>query len=396
MIEKKLVSIKHGYEPWKMAYDALKRVFVDDVKNRRVLLKPNAGRKGPGFTALCTNPEVVRGVIRFFKEQEAGEILCGDGALWGVNVWEAMEEAGISKVCKEEQVTCVNLDQFPPVVKEIPGGLMVDRLKFSSLPFEVDLVISIPVIKTHMYTGATLSIKNMKGCLYKMEKTILHRVNKPSPNPEKGRCLDYGIADMTEVLLPDYAVLDGTICMEGFGPSVGTPINLDLVAASKDPTAADYVGVTLMGMEYDAIAHVNLVHERCGTAGFEDIEVEPTDYMKYAKKFLTADMSTLGDYYPNIEVIEKGTCSACSASLMKFVRDHGPGLETDKKFVLETGKDLTEEDISREGAVLIGNCAGQCAKGFGKSYCAGCPPVGSSILAFIRGEETGEETERTF
>ena len=81
---------------------------------------------------------------------------------------------------------------------------------------------------------------------------------------------------------------------------------------------------------------------------------------------------------------------------MKFVRDHGPGLESDKKFVLETGKDLTEEDITREGAVLIGNCAGQCAKGFGKSYCAGCPPVGSSILAFIRGEETGEETERTF
>ena len=391
MIEKKLVSIKHGYEPWKMAYDALTRVFADDAGGKRILLKPNAGRKGPGFTALCTNPEVVRGVIRFFKERGAEEILCGDGALWGVNVWEAMEEAGISAVCEEEGITCVNLDEFPPIVKEIPGGLMVDKLKFSSLPFDVDIVVSIPVIKTHMYTGATLSIKNMKGCLYKMEKTVLHRVNKPSPDPSKGRCLDYGIADMTQVLLPDYAVLDGTICMEGFGPSVGTAVNLDLVAASKDPTAADYVGLSLMGMDASQVPHVNLVHERCNTAGMDDILVEPADYIKYAKKFLSADMSTLGDYYPNIEVIEKGTCSACSASIMKFIRDHGPKLDPDRKYILETGKDLSQEDIGLDCAVLVGNCAGQSAKGTGRKFCPGCPPVGSSILAFVRGEEVRKE-----
>ena len=73
-----------------------------------------------------------------------------------------------------------------PVCKEIKNGTMVNKLKFSSLVFEVNMVVSIPVIKTHMYTGATLSIKNMKGCLYKIEKTKLHRIDKPSQTYPKG------------------------------------------------------------------------------------------------------------------------------------------------------------------------------------------------------------------
>ena len=110
---KQLVAIKHGYNDSQMAYDAIARVFDDDVEGKSILLKPNAGRKGKANTALCTNAEVVRGVIKFFKEQKAGDIFVGDGALWGVNVWEAMEMAGIMQVCKEEDVTCVNLDEFP-------------------------------------------------------------------------------------------------------------------------------------------------------------------------------------------------------------------------------------------------------------------------------------------
>ena len=388
---KKLVAVRHGYDPWRMAYDAIKRVFTDDAGGKRVLLKPNAGRKGPGKTALCTNPEVIRGVIRFFKEQRASEIFVGDGALWGVNVWEAMDMAGITQVCEEEGVACVNLDEAPPVYREIKNAVMADKLKFSSLPFEVDFNVSIPVIKTHMYTGATLSVKNMKGCLYKMEKTKLHRIVRECPDASKGLCLDYGIADMATVLLPDYAVLDGTICMEGFGPSIGTITELNLVVASKDPTAADYVGVVLMGMPHDSISHINLVQERCNTAAFKDIEVDPADYLKYAKTFLTADMSRLANVYPNIGVVEKGTCSACSATIMAFIKTHGNKFPEDFRFTLATGKDLAPEDLEGENVILVGKCAGDSGKEKKMPFCKGCPPVGSSILAFMRGEDDSGE-----
>lgn len=380
-----LVTVKHGYEPYKMAYEAIESVFTDDAKGKKILLKPNAGRKGPAKSALCTNPEILRGLIRFFKDKEAGEIFVGDGALTGINVWEAMESAGITAVCKEEGATLVNLDDCNPVDKVIPEGVMVNKLRFSSLVFEADIVVSVPVIKTHMYTGVTLSIKNMKGCLLKREKMILHHIDKPCPDDSKGRCLDWGIADMASVLLPDYAVLDGTICMEGFGPSAGTQINLDLVVASKDPTAADFVGVMLMGMPWDGIAHINLVQERCGTASIADIEVVPKDFMKYSKKFVPADLSTLPNIYPNIGLIEKGTCSACSAAVMMFLKSHGHHFEENFKFTLATGPDLSSQDALREDVFLIGNCTARNASG--KKYCKGCPPIGSAILAFIKKED---------
>lgn len=389
---KKKVVIRHGYDAAQMAYDALSAVFVDNAEGKRILLKPNAGRLGEANCAKCTGPEVVRGVIRFFKEQKAREILVGDGALWGTNVWDALEQSGIAAVCREEGATLVNLDEAAPVIKEIPNARIIDALKFSSLPFEVDMVVSIPVIKTHMYATATLSIKNMKGCLYKLEKTRLHRIDKPSPDDSKGRCLDWGVADMASVLLPDYAVLDGTTCMEGFGPSAGDTIKMDLVVASKDPTAADYVAIDLMGMPHDAVSHVNLVHERCGTAGWDEIDADPADYKKWGKTFKTAEMSNLANEYPNISLCEKGACSACSATTMMFIKAHGKKFPSDYRFKLCTGKDLTEEDLTPEEGqhvFLVGNCAGK--NGGGRPYCKGCPPIGSTILAHMRGEEYDPE-----
>lgn len=368
-----------------MAYDACAAVFQDnDIKEKRILLKPNLGRVAPANSGVCTGPEVVRGVIRYLKEIGASEILVGDGSIWGYDFWESLESSGIGDVCREENVTAVNLDEAEPVIKDIPGGQMVESLTFSSLPFCVDLTVSIPVMKTHIHAGATLGIKNMKGCLYKKEKTRLHRINKPCPDMELGKCLDWGIADMASVLLPDYTVIDGTTCMEGFGPSIGNPVSLNLVLASKDPTAADFTAMTLMTLKPEIAKYLYLVQQRCGTAGCEDIVVEPADYLKYSKAFLPADAVSFQNTYPNITLIERGSCSACSATCMQFIKKSGGLFSEDYSFKLCAGRDLSQEDMSGDNVFLIGNCTA--AHADGRPFCKGCPPVGTNILAFIRGE----------
>ncbi|HKM39095.1 MAG TPA: DUF362 domain-containing protein [bacterium] len=379
---KPTVVVKHGYEESQMAFDAMAQVFQHHAAGKAVLLKPNAGRVSKARTGVCTNAEVVRGVIRFFKQQGAGKIIVGDGAIWGENTDEALASAGIKAMCDQEGVDCVNLDKFPPVDKDINDGVMVSRLKFSSLVFAVDLVVSIPVIKTHMYTGASLSIKNMKGCLYGIEKTRLHRLNKPSPDLSKGRCLDWGIADLAAVLMPDYALIDGTYCLEGLGPSVGTPIYLGLVAASRDAVSADYIAVDLMGLNRAAVPHLKLVQERCRDEVDADIAVEPLAYRRYGQTFATADRAQLVNVYPQISLVEKGSCSGCSAAIMTFIHRHGKEFDKNNPLILAAGKDLTPADINKKNVVLVGNCAGQASRG--RPYCPGCPPVASGILSFIR------------
>ena len=303
------VYVIQGGTPAEMAYEAISKVFQEDPMDLSVLLKVNTGFKGPAASGLCTHPEVVRGLVRFFKERNTRKIYVGDSSIVGVDSVEALKSAGIWAVCQEEGVECLNLDDSGMREQEIPDPVMISRLKMSNLPFQVDRVISVPVMKTNMYAGVTLSIKNMKGCLFQKDKTRLHRINQAPPDIHKGKCLDYGIADLMKVCYPDYVVTDGVVAMEGFGPSGGTPVELGMVLASQDALSADLTAIRLMGMEAEDVPHLNLVREQRGLH-LEDIHVYPEDYLKWARRFRLASEQDLMLNYPNPKVVDRGACSA--------------------------------------------------------------------------------------
>ena len=59
--------------------------------------------------------------------------------------------------------------------------------------------------------------------------------------------INVAIADMASVLRPHLAIIDGTVGMEGLGPSAGQPKALDCVVVGADAFAADAVACRLMG-----------------------------------------------------------------------------------------------------------------------------------------------------
>lgn len=383
---KNVVVIK-GDNASNMAYEAMKKVYKPCSQNKSVLLKVNTGFKGPMGTGLCTHPETVRGAIRFFKEEGFEKIYVGDSSIAGVDNWEALKAAGIYDLCEEMGATCVNLDEEEMIKLEVPNGVIVKELKFSSLVFNVDIVVSMPVIKTHMYTGATLSIKNMKGAMHKLNKTILHRILIPSPDPKKGKVLDFGIAELARICYPDYALIDGFVAMEGFGPSGGTPKNLGVILASDEPIACDLVALRLMGMAWDDISHLNIISEEKGIC-VSDISVEPENYMDYSQKFKLASEKELMKEYTNVEIIDRGACSGCHATMIAFLKVHGEKISKDRNVRVYIGKDLTDDDFDEDfddkECFLIGNCTAKYKDVYG--FCKGCPPIPSRINATINGE----------
>lgn len=126
----KVYVFKDG-NPAQMAYEALERVFCEDSSRLSALLKVNTGFQGPEASGLCTHPEVVRGLIRFLKDRNTKKIYVGDSSIVGVDSMEALKSAGILRVCKEEGVECLNLDDSGMEEREIPGGVMVTSLKMS-------------------------------------------------------------------------------------------------------------------------------------------------------------------------------------------------------------------------------------------------------------------------
>jgi uncharacterized protein (DUF362 family) len=213
------VAVIKNSNPYQATIEALESFSLERFNGKKVLLKPNAGRCAAPGSGVTTNPEVVAAAIVSFTA--AGAIVAvGESPITGVKTFEALESSGIADVARKYDCPLINMDERPFVNVDIPNGEAISKLKVCPEALEFDAVVSIPVMKTHMHTGVTLAIKNMKGCLWRRSKIDLHML--PPSNRRDARSLEVAIADMASVLSPDFTIIDGTDCMEGLGPSAGT------------------------------------------------------------------------------------------------------------------------------------------------------------------------------
>jgi hypothetical protein len=246
---------------------------------------------------------------------------------------------------------------------------------------EFDIVVSIPVMKTHMHTGVTLAVKNMKGCLWRRSKVVLHMLPRDPDAEEKP--LDVAIADMSDVLRPHFSLIDGTVGMEGLGPSAGKAKPMGVVVAGDDAYAADAVACHLMEIDPESVPHLRLGAERgIGTLDLEEIDVEPGDWRALAKPF-AAPPNDLKIEFPDVNILDVNSCSACQSTLTLFLkryekelREYLPG---DATIAIGAGHD----DLP-PGTICVGNCVRKELREKGV-FIPGCPPVGSEILSAVTG-----------
>jgi len=377
------VHVAHGCGPYANARRALEAVGLVPLHGKRVLLKPNAGRVAAAGSGIVTHPEVVAAAIDALREAGA-DVALGESPIVGVDVREAFAASGLAAVAAQRDCPLVDLDRGPFVEMPVPEGQVIRSLKVCPEVLEFDFVVSIPVMKMHMHTGATLAVKNMKGCLWRRSKVELHMLPPVEGSPYKP--LDIAIADMSSVLRPHLAIIDGTVGMEGLGPSAGKPKPLDVVVVSADAFAADAVACHLMGTAAERIPHLRLGAERgYGVIEMSRLRVSPGHWRDWVSPF-TPPPENLTIEFPNITVLDHSSCSACQSTLLLFLTRYKERI-FDYFFSQGTvriaiGKGHAELP---EGTLLIGNCtAHQRDKGI---FVPGCPPVGSQILAAIADRE---------
>jgi len=368
------VFVASGAGPYENTLAALAGLDLSPARGRRVLLKPNAGREVALGKGVTTHPQVVAAAIDAFREAGA-EVAVGESPITGVNTLVAYEQCGIKAVADERGCPLIDMDERQSVTMEIPGGTAIDRLKVCIEVLEYDVIVSIPVMKTHMHTVVTLAVKNMKGCLWRRSKVKLHMLPQIPDRDEKP--LDIAIADMSSVLRPHLSIIDGTIGMEGLGPSAGEPKELDAVVAGVDAFAADAVACALMGIEACDVPHLRIGAERgYGVIDLDKIDVSPENWQEASKPFALPP-TNLSLEFPNTTLFDEQSCSACQASLLLFLRRYGEQLFGDgTKTPIAIGKG--HESLPPD-TLCIGNCTNAFKEG--KPYVPGCPPVVSEILS---------------
>ncbi|HBM15033.1 MAG TPA: hypothetical protein DD381_01585 [Lentisphaeria bacterium] len=374
------IVISRGKEPYENTLEVLSHFDFSFLKGKKVLLKPNAGRIASYEKGITTHPEVIAGAIDFFRK--FGVIAAvGESPISGVNTMEAFDITGIAKIAKERNCPLFDMDADKPIIKEIPNAKVLKSIKLCKKVSEFDFIVSIPVIKTHMHTGVTLSIKNMKGCLWARSKVLLHMFPEIAGFEDKP--IDVAIADMSTILKPDFALIDGTICMEGMGPSAGTAKPMNMVIAGFNPFKTDAVACHIMGIDPEKVPHLKLGAQfNRTTLGLEGTEIIPSDWEKYIIQFALPPKDLVLEY-PNITVFDKNSCSACQSSLYLFLKQYGTSILEycqDGKLNIAIGKG---HKTLPDNTLCIGNCTSS-----HKSKCPyiqGCPPVSSEILSLITG-----------
>ncbi|MCJ7634573.1 DUF362 domain-containing protein [Candidatus Bathyarchaeota archaeon] len=257
----KVVIVKgsRGHEPVYNALDMLgyEKVLAD---SKRVLIKVNFITTKTWDTGATTDPMVVEAIINKLKNLPV-KIYVVESDATITNADKAFEATGMKEMCRRNDVEWLNLRHVEDRVKiSVPN---CERLESITVPRIVteSAVISAAKLKTHTSTKVTLGMKNMFGLLPDKFKANYHSMG-----------ISDVLVDINSVLKSRLTVIDGFVGMEGDGPSDGTPVQMDLIIAGKDPVATDSTACRIMGIDPHEVSHIRKASEK-GLGNIDDIQV---------------------------------------------------------------------------------------------------------------------------
>ncbi len=235
-----------------------------------VMLKPNLVS---AESRMTTKAEVVRTIAQLM--QRAGkEVSIGEGSaaaakfnVIGSETYRTrkreildpmqqyvFDQLGYTEMAKALRVPLVNLHSGELVEVRVPGAFVFDKLTIHRSLTEVDLLCSVPMMKTHQLAAVTLGMKNLigvyPGTVYQSIRGHVHDVtSEVDPTGVAA-----AIVDMVRANKLGLVVVDGSMAMEGNGPSMGPLVKMDVIVAGTNPLATDMVAASAMGFQAREVA----------------------------------------------------------------------------------------------------------------------------------------------
>jgi uncharacterized protein (DUF362 family) len=334
----------------------------------RVFIKPNivcwtSATAFPKWGVITTS-RVVEDVVRCLCDAGVRTIMIGEGM---VNLDpkdktladRAFRALGYDTLRRRYGVTLVDVFTRPfrktAVADRVEISFNVDAL-------ESDLIVNLPVLKTHAQTVVSLGIKNLKGLLDMASRKRCH-----SPDPYWN--LHRMVAALPKNLPPIFTVIDGIFSNER-GPAFdGTAHRMNVLVASRDVLSADMVGASLLGYAVGDVPHLRYAADDAGRpADLSDIMVvgESPDTLRrpHAYSFdynadgtLPEAMAKMGIRGVSYRKYDDTLCTYCSfmnGLVLTAVARAWQGTAWDDVEVL-TGKAMNPTP-GKKHTILLGRC----------------------------------------
>ncbi|MGQ9720103.1 MAG: DUF362 domain-containing protein [Candidatus Jordarchaeum sp.] len=252
---------------------------IDVDQGDQIVIKPNVAYHKDLYGNINTDLRVLDAVIRVAKEH-SNNVLVVETDSTSNPAEIRMEQSGTMGIVRKNDVSFLNLSNDEIVEVEIKNG----RIRLPKTVLDAPYFINVPKLKTHELTVITVALKNLYGLL-----------------PEKSKAAFYH--PILEEIIPlinlavkqDLIVVDGIIGMEGRGPIVGTPVEMNVILCGRDPVTVDSVAAYIMGFKPEKIKTIIRTHQGgIGEIDLSKIEIVGEKPKSVTKKFRGPEISIMG------------------------------------------------------------------------------------------------------
>ncbi|MBP1740593.1 MAG: hypothetical protein H6Q48_2886 [Deltaproteobacteria bacterium] len=358
-------------------------------KGQSVVIKPNVVaehglRDGVYYGGMVTDVRLVRALIELLLAV-AGKVTVAEGS--SINREQTEKQFAHYgydrlKEIDPKRVALVDLNADRLVRKTVPNGKRMLSREIPVTLEQADVIINLPVMKTHFAALASLSIKNLQGAIPPLEKYMSHFFG-----------LWQNLVNTHHLIKPKLAIVDGLTGQEGFGPVTGTSKPMNLLIGGNNPVAVDATTMRIMGLDPVLSPPVLIAYmQGLGPIEAEKIQVVGASVEEARSAFKEAEIDVRGG--KKFAVHDGRACNGCRGYLhfvLHKLRRPDPknpaSLLLDRPFEKKVnvflGPDTGANPDPEETNIFMGVCQQHHAE-MGK-HLPGCPPHAEVIMKGLFG-----------
>ena len=242
------------------------RLFGLDLRGKSVLLKPNLVDFLPGVP-INTHPLLVTAAAECFRRLGAASVVVGEGPGHQRDTELVLSESGFRTLLDERRIPFVDLNRDQLVKTKLRANYTgLGHIWLPRTVLNADFVVSMPKVKTHHWSGVTLSMKNYVWCRSRRKIRLAQEYSALAGNRTQHRRHLCDRADPFRHRRCHRRRWRETALLPAASRALGA------VVLSDDPVAADATCARLMGFAPEMIAHIHETAKFLGNAAPELID----------------------------------------------------------------------------------------------------------------------------
>ena len=221
----------------------------------KIAVKVNLVASAKPEDAVTTHPGLLCALVELLVERGA-DVVVGDspgGLFNAAHVGKIYAAAGMKAV---EQYGGRLNQNFEEREARFPEGKVCRQFQYTAYLGEADAIIDLCKLKTHGMMAMTCGAKNLFGTIPGTKKPEYH-FRYPDP-----RDFARMIVDLNEYFKPRLTIVDAVDCMEGNGPTGGTPRHMGALLAGESSHKVDLVCASLIGLKREEVPTLEAALER--------------------------------------------------------------------------------------------------------------------------------------